>query len=392
MNDMSYPYARQTIDDDDIDAVIAVLKSDYLTTGPMVDRAEQTLCDYLGCDEAVVCANGTVSLHMIATAYQILHGEFKENDVVIAPALTFNATASAFYLAGARIIFYDCDAHSGLLTAPLLQDKISQCQQHGFNIRALVCVHLNGQACAMPAISALCQQHNIAIFEDACHAFGTFQHSEKIGSCQYSMAASFSFHAVKNITCGEGGVVTTNDAKMARLMRQLRHHGVERDHQMMVGGDAGKRWYHEFHYMAMNYRLNDMSCALIISQLAKLDDWVREKNTLISYYADYLKDHPHIRLLSYNDTNIAWHLCVAHIDYEAMGTTRQALMKKLASHHIYTQVHYIPLTNQPIWQDSLLQNDDFRGAQAYYRSCLSLPLFIGLTKENIKAIVGYLSA
>ena len=388
MTDKTYPYARQYITDDDIHAVTKVLKSDFLTTGPNINACEKSLQNYIGCSETVVCSNGSAALHLMAMAYTIYKGNFKDNEVVIAPAITFNATAAAFRLVGAKIVFYDSDANHGLLTIESLKDAIALCHKNNLKPRSLICVHLNGQLCDMVAINALCQEHHIAIFEDTCHTLGSIDHNHhKAGQCTYSLASIFSFHGSKNITSGEGGAVTTNDHDMARLMRQLRHHGVEYDSNLYHNQQwAHYRWYHEFQYLALNYRLSDIQCALVISQLQHLDHWRYQRNIIITKYHQHLENIPLLRFISYPDDNIAWHLMVVAIDFQILQKTRHEFMEYLAKNNIFTQVHYIPLYYHPIWKDSILPEQKFTKSELYYQSCLSLPLYIGLDDADIAFI------
>jgi dTDP-4-amino-4,6-dideoxygalactose transaminase len=288
------PYARQAVTEDDIAAVTAVLRSDFLTQGPAVDAFERALRETLGAQHAVACATGTAALHLAAMALGLGPG-----DAAIVPAITFMATANAVRYTGADVVFADVDAETGLMTAETLEDAILRA---GGKARAVLPVHLNGQSADIAAIAAVAACEGLAVIEDACHAIGGTQIINKgsdgtespIGACGASAAATFSFHPAKTIAAGEGGAVTTNDAVLAERMRQLRSHGVARDGfenaAMGYGADGeANPWYHELQTLGFNYRLSDLQCALGASQLARLKDAVERRSALTAAYDAALK-------------------------------------------------------------------------------------------------------
>jgi dTDP-4-amino-4,6-dideoxygalactose transaminase len=389
------PYARQQIDQADIEAVTKVLQSDFLTTGPEVRAFEQDLCDFLGCREAVVCANGSSALYLLAQAYGILYADHWRGKTVLAPSISFNATAAAFKLAGANIIFYDADKNDASLTPERLSLLF---ERTDIVIDAVVSVHLNGKACDLHGLKSLCDQHNIPLFDDACHALGTSYHDGMIGDGALTKASCFSFHAIKNITCGEGGAITTNDIDLAKLMRQLRHHGMVNEEGSLLpaieshdkNSDEMNLWYHQFQYLSLNHRLSDIACALGRSQLKKLPDWIIKRRQLVAYYNHLLQEQDHIHCVSYDDGKTAWHVMVVAIDFQALPISRHLLMQKLRDDGILTQLHYIPLPYQPIWHAEAAILAPYPDAEFYYQHALSLPLYVDMQHEDVDFVVARL--
>lgn len=370
------PYGRQVIDEQDIAAVTAVLRSDYLTTGPKVADFELALAQRLNVEHAVVCANGTAALHLAYLAEGIGPG-----DKVIVPAITFLATANAVRLCGADVVFADVDPDTALIKP----DHVEQLMQQG--AKAVVPVHYAGQCVDMAALAALGQRYDVAVIEDACHALGSFYGEGFItGDCHYSSSTCFSFHPVKTIAMGEGGAITTNDAGKAQYMRDLRQHGMVRDPARFTNGNAGP-WYYEMNTLGFNYRANDLQCALGESQLKKLDTFATKRRALVRRYEQKLcAFKPHIRFLSrvaYCDP--CWHLAVVLIDFDRLGKNRNDVMEELRARGIGTQIHYYPVSEQPFYT-SLYGHIDLPGAKRFFNQTLSLPLFPSMTEEDVDHI------
>jgi UDP-4-amino-4,6-dideoxy-N-acetyl-beta-L-altrosamine transaminase len=382
------PYGRQIVEDDDIEAVVAALRADYLTTGPLVERFEAALCRVTGAAHAVACANGTAALHLAALALELAPGQ-----AAIVPSLTFLATANAVRMTGAEVVFADVDPDTGLMTPDSLAQAIKRVPA-GLQLRAAFPVHLNGQAADMSGLAEIASAHRLALVEDACHAIGgTDAGGNLIGSCRYSDMACFSFHPVKTITTGEGGAVTTGDAKLALRLRQLRNHGMTRDAEQFalaeLAYDASgmvNPWYYEMPVLGYNYRLPDINCALGLSQLNKLERFRSIRQRLVAAYdAEFSGYAPRLGPLRRRGGNPLWHLYVLLIDFAAIGMTRADFMQSLRGQGIGTQVHYIPVHLQPYYRNRYGVME-LPGAMAYYQRCLSLPLHAGMTDVDCRRV------
>jgi len=388
------PYGRHSIDADDLAAVARVLKSDWLTSGPEIDAFERTFAQKVGAKYAVACSSGTAGLHLAALALGLGAG-----DKAIVPTLTFLATANAARYVDADVVFCDVDAGTGLMSLEALEQAFSSAS----DIKAIFPVHLNGQCADMAALSTFARQHGLAIVEDACHAIGGSLEAADgaptpVGSCAYSDMTVFSLHPVKTVTMGEGGVVTTNDEALYQKMISLRSHGMIREQDSMQNhaqatspSGASNPWYYEMQELGFNFRASALQCALGSSQLTKLDGFVVKRQELADLYDELLAPlsptiQP-IRRVAYGQP--AWHLYVALIDFEAANTDRAQVMNALHADGIGTQVHYLPVHLQPYYQ-GLYGKNELCGANAYYARCLSLPLFPGMTPEDVARVVSAL--
>ncbi len=390
MNDRSgfLPYGRQAIDSDDIDAVVEVLRSDTLTGGPVVGQFEAALAKDLNSPSVVVCATGTAALHLAVVCAGVRAG-----DTVIVPSLTFLASANAVRYAGADVVFADVDAESGLMTSEHFEDALNKAARK--NVRAVIPVHLNGQLCDMPKIQKIAKSRSIKVIEDACHAIGgKYSDGSPVGSSEFSDFTCLSFHPVKTIAMGEGGAVATRDAKQAERMRILRNHGMERQpvaptfpHQALSGQGESNPWYYEMRELGWNYRASDIHCALGLSQLKKLKMFVDRRVALVQMYDESIADlAPNVRPQRRPGSQTAWHLYVVHIDFEKLGRTRAQVMTKLKSLGVGSQVHYLPVHLQPYYAN-LYGPQTLPGAEMYYGSCLSLPLFPEMKNEDVDHVV-----
>lgn len=385
------PYGRQVIEDDDIAAVVAALKSDYLTTGPIVGEFEAALAEATGATHAVACSNGTAALHLAARALDLGPGT-----TTIVPAITFLATANAVRLHGGDVVFADVDPDTGLMRPQELAEALSRCP--GGKGNAVFNVHLAGQCGDLGEIHRLARANDLRIVDDACHALGTSLSvdgaTHRIGDNRFADMSCFSFHPVKTIAMGEGGAITTNDAALAKHLARDRNHGMSRAHGDFVqAGDAfdangePNPWYYEMAAPGLNYRVPDILCALGLSQLAKLNRFVTRRRALAATYDAMLRQlAPQIMPLARTPHVVpAWHLYVALIDFAALGLDRAALMRRLASQGIGTQVHYFPIYRQPYYRAA---NPTLRlpGADAYYRRCLSLPLYPAMSTDDVARV------
>jgi UDP-4-amino-4,6-dideoxy-N-acetyl-beta-L-altrosamine transaminase len=377
------PYGRQTIEDDDISAVVEALKSDFLTTGPLVEAFETAFAETVGARHAVACANGTAALHLAMLALDVQPGE-----VVIAPSITFLATANCARYVGAEVVFADVDPDSGLMTPETLAEALTRVGDR--KLRAVLPVHLRGDAVNLPELAALASDAGAVLVEDAPHALGTTMTygnvAERVGDARHSAMATFSFHPVKTIATGEGGMVTTNDPALAERLRTMRSHG-------MVRPEGADPWWYEMPEPGFNYRLPDILCALGLSQLKKLPRFAARRRALAKAYETTLAPLAAVVKIA---TRPSWsdpvlHLMCVLIDFEAVGLSRREVVYKLRQYGIGTQVHYIPVHRQPYYRKRYGALD-LPGAEAWYERCLSLPLYPGMADEDVGRVVEALRA
>ncbi|UDF03774.1 UDP-4-amino-4,6-dideoxy-N-acetyl-beta-L-altrosamine transaminase [Asticcacaulis sp. AND118] len=385
------PYGRQSIADSDIDAVVEALRSDYLTTGPMVDRFERELAATVGAKEAVVVSNGTAALHLC-----VMTQNLKPNDVIIVPSITFAASANCVAYCGAQVVFADVDPLTGLITDETFDAALALIgPQQRF--AGVIPVHYAGRPVDLSHISAVCRERGAFLIEDACHALGTMGPQGSAGACTASDMAIFSFHPVKTLTTGEGGAITTNDPDLARRLRLLRSHGIERDPARFEGlgyGDSDDTgpWVYEMQALGFNYRLPDLNCALGVAQLKRLPGFIERRKALVAAYQ---------AALAQTNLPVAWtppaegddpvlHLFAPRIDFAAVGKTRAEVIAGLRERGIGTQVHYIPVHRQPYWQTRQLRPRDLPGADEFYRSTLSLPLYADMRDADPARVVAAL--
>ncbi len=367
------PYARPDVRKEDIAAVCEVLKSQFLTTGPKIPELEDLFAQKVAAKQAVACSNGTTALHLASMAIGL-----KPGDKVIVPALTFLATANAVRMCGADVVFCDVDSESGLVTL----DHIREAEARGGpGVVAVYPVHIGGHCADMQEISTYARTKGWKIVEDACHALGGTNQGYPVGACAYSDLACFSLHATKSFTGGEGGVITTNDPKVAQRMRRLRSHGMEAD------PETGP-WAYEMKELGYNYRLTDLQAVLAISQLARMEDVARIRSDIVARYRAALDGvSPHIKNVSPSGNGEPLlHLFQILIDYNELGKDRVQVMNELSARGVGTQVHYIPVSNQPYYRN-LYGVQNLPGACRFYERVLALPLYCGLSDQDIEDVI-----
>jgi UDP-4-amino-4,6-dideoxy-N-acetyl-beta-L-altrosamine transaminase len=379
-------YGRQSVAQEDIDAVVAVLRSDRLTQGPTIERFEDALAERVGARHAVVVANGTAALHVACLAARLQAGRH-----ALTQDVTFVASANAARYCGASVGAVDIDARMLGMDTAALQRALAQKP----DTSVVLPVHMGGLSANPKGIAAVAGSR--IIIEDACHALGGIEpDGAAVGSCRHSAMACFSFHPVKSITTGEGGAITTNDAEFARLLRLFRSHGIERAPDLLVDREHGfdgnvvNGWYYEQQVLGFNYRMTDLQAALGLAQLARLDAFVSRRRALAKFYDSAFAGMSALVPLQAGGgarDRSAHHLYIVDIDFEALGKTRRAVMAELAQRGIGTQVHYIPLHRQP-FHAGLGRDEDFPAAERFYRGCLSLPIYPDLTDEDAQRVVG----
>ncbi|MCL5966104.1 MAG: UDP-4-amino-4,6-dideoxy-N-acetyl-beta-L-altrosamine transaminase [Deltaproteobacteria bacterium] len=368
------PYGRQSIDEEDIRAVLEVLRSDWLTTGPKVTEFEELFARKVGASHAVAVSSGTAALHVAACALGIGPG-----DEVIVPAMTFAATANCVVFQGGTPVFADVDPETLLLDPDSAEARITR------RTRAIIAVDYAGQPCDYDALRALADRNGLVLADDACHALGGMYKGKPVGSL--ADLSTFSFHPVKHITSGEGGMVTTDDPDLARRMRLFRNHGITTDHrQREVLGS----WSYEMVDLGYNYRLTDIQCALGASQLRKLPDWVRRRREIAAHYDTAFADTPGVRPLAVRpDVFHACHLYVIRLEAREPGKDRAAVFRSLREAGIGVNVHYIPVHLHPFYRRRFGTGPgDCPVAEAAYERILSLPMYPGMRDPDVEEVIG----
>lgn len=363
------PYGRQTIDEDDIQAVVETLQSDYLTTGPKIAEFERVVAEYVGTKYAVAIANGTAALHAACFAAEIGTG-----DEVITTPITFAASANCVLYCGGTPVFADIDAKTYNISPADIERKITT------KTKAIIPVHLAGQPCDMDAIHEIAKRHNLIVIEDGAHALGSEYKGQKIGAL--SDMTTFSFHPVKPITTGEGGMIVTNDEKLYKRLLLFRSHGITRDEEMMIHSEGA--WFYQQLELGYNYRMTDIQCALGCSQMKKLDNFLEQRRKLVKRYNQAFADCPNI-VTPYQlpETNSGWHLYIIQV----LNCDRRAVFDALRENGIGVNVHYIPVYYHPYYREHGYENTHCPNAEELYSHMISLPLYPTLTEEEQDEVI-----
>jgi UDP-4-amino-4,6-dideoxy-N-acetyl-beta-L-altrosamine transaminase len=384
--DSPIPYARQSITDPDIEAVVRILRSDWLTQGPAVKRFEKAVAEYCGARYAVAVNSGTSALHISCLAAGLGPG-----DSLWTSPNTFVASANCALYCGARVDFVDIDPQTLNLSISALEKKLTKAKA-GRNLpKVVIPVHFAGQSCDMAGISELAARFGFTVIEDACHATGGRYRGSPIGTCAFSDMTVFSFHPVKIITTGEGGMVLTNREDLYRKLARLRSHGITREPGMMEGEGDGP-WYYQQIELGFNYRMTDMQAALGASQLVRIDEFVRRRHVLADRYADSLKELPATLPVQHPDCYSAYHLYVVRLELEKVGKTRRRVFEEMRNAGIHVHVHYIPVHTQPYYRARGFRAGDFPEAERYYKEALTLPMYSSLTDERQDTVIRALKA
>ena len=372
------PYGRQSISEEDIGAVVEVLRSDFLTQGPAVPKFEKTLADYCGAPLAVAVSSGTAGLHIACQALGLGPG-----DRLWTSPNSFVASANCGRYCGAAVDFVDIDPHTYNMSVDALARKLEDAARSATLPKVLVPVHFAGQACEMREIWRLAGKYGFRVLEDAAHALGAEYDGAKVGSCAYSHAAVLSFHPVKHITTGEGGMVLAKDPALGETLRQLRSHGITRDRQQLrERGEGG--WYYEQLGLGYNFRMTDLQAALGASQMRRLDAFVARRRQLAQRYDEHLAGAPVVLPARARSANPSWHLYVVQVE------NRARVFDALRESGIEANVHYIPVHRQPYYQALGFRRGDFPHAERYYERAITLPLYADLTDAQQDYVIAAL--
>ena len=375
------PYGKQDINQSDIDAVINVLKSDFLTQGPQVPLFEKIVADYCGSKYGVAVNSATSALHIACLALGLGKGDY-----LWTSPNTFVASANCGLYCGAKVDFVDIDPLTYNLSPKELEKKLIQAKQDDKLPKVVIPVHFAGQSCDMQKIHSLSQEYGFKIIEDASHAIGGMYLGKSIGGCQYSDITVFSFHPVKIITTAEGGLATTNDNNLLERMQLFRSHGVTRNPKLTTKQVEG-RWHYQQVELGFNYRITELQAALGISQMKRLDKFVELRHKYQIRYDKLLKDLP--ITLPYQDLNSysALHLYPIQIKTNKLRSTRKEIIEVLWKNNIGVNIHYIPVHTQPYYENMGFKVGDFPNAESYYSGAITIPLFHGMTFEQQDIIV-----
>ena len=370
-------YSHQSIAQDDIDSVLNVLKSDFLTQGPKVREFEKMLAAYCESRFAVVFSSGTAALHAAYFAAGLT-----DNDQIITSPMTFLATANAALFLGADPVFVDIERDTGNIEATLIENAITD------KTKAIVPVHFAGHPAELKAMAGIARKHHLLLIEDACHALGATYEGKTIGDCRYSDMTVFSFHPVKSITAGEGGAVMTNDGQFYDKLVMFRHHGVTKDKKIFKNclDDVGD-WYYEMQHLGYNYRLTDLHCALGVSQLRKLDRFIQRRREIVETYGHAFEDNVFFDLpVERRYAKSAWHLYSIRLK-DKHKARKAEIFTKLRTKGLGVQVHYIPVYLQPYYQELGYSRTLCPNAEDFYERQISLPLYPSMSGQDVDYVV-----
>ena len=380
------PYGKHHIDEDDIQAVVQILKSDCITQGPAIEAFENGIANYVGARYAVAVSSGTAALHIAAKAA----GANGSNSLITSP-ITFVASSNAALYSGGRPLFADIDPD----TINISHLQVREILSNNHDVKIIMPVHFAGLPCDMLSLERLANESGSLIIEDAAHALGAeYSDGTKVGCCAKSLMTIFSFHPVKAITAGEGGMITTNDEQIYRRLLRLRSHGINKLDDSFILPDKAFRkgerdpWYYEMQELGYNYRITDIQSALALSQLKKLDKFIARRRQLVSVYDAEFMGMDNCRSTQINGRDYsAHHLYVVRFDFKAIGLTRKQFMDALKEKNILSQIHYIPVPYHPFYRELGFQPEDYPNALEYYQEALSIPMYYGLTDAQQQYVI-----
>lgn len=378
-------YSTHDITNDDIKSVINVLKNKLITQGNVIEDFEKKIAKYVGAKYAVAVTSATAGLHIACKALN-----FQEKDILLTSVISFVSSANVAYFLGGKTEFIDIKDKTVQICLEDLEKKIKK-----FKPKIIMPVHMGGCSYNFKEIHKIAKKYGVNVIEDAAHSFGgNYNKTMKIGSCKFSDMTVFSFHPVKTITTGEGGVVTTNDKNLYRKLLRLRSHGINKlddkfiEKKEAYTGNKKNQWYYEMRELGYHYRITDIQCALGLSQLNRVDQIIRKKKNIFKLYDKYLSNLPNIKLLQQEKRNFtSCHLYIVHFDFKKIKKSRQQLMEFLQKNKIFTQVHYIPIVLHPFYRNKKNNIINFLNAKRYYNGCLSLPVFYKLSQKKQKFVI-----
>lgn len=379
------PYGRQDINEADIDAVVAVLRSDYLTQGVVVPAFEEAVASYCAAQYAVAVNSATSALHIACLALDVGKG-----DVVWTTPITFVASANCALYCGATVDFVDIDPKTYNLSVDRLSEKLAAAKKSGNLPKVVIPVHLCGQACDMDSIHALGQQYGFKIIEDASHAISGRYKGEPIGNCRYSDIAVFSFHPVKIITSGEGGMALTNDPLLAQRMRLLRSHGITSDAAYMESRPAEEIWNYQQIGLGFNYRMTDIHAALGLNQMKRIEEFVARRHIIANRYDEVLSSLPIITPWQHPDSYSSYHLYVIRLKSDESGSSQRQVYERLRSAGILVNLHYIPVYRQPYYERMGFTAGYCPEAERFYSEVISIPMYPGLSSRDQDCVISAL--
>ena len=374
-------YGKQSISEEDVKAVEAILRSDFLTQGPAIERFERKVADYCRAKYAVAVCNATAALHIAC-----LSAGLGEADCLWTSPITFVASANCGRYCGADVDFVDIDEKTYNMSVTALEEKLRRTQKANKLPKVVIPVHLAGQSCDMVRIKELSEEYGFTIVEDASHAVGADYLETKVGSCAFSDMTVFSFHPVKIVTTGEGGMVLTNHRELYEKLMIYRSHGITRDPARMTHTPDGA-WYYQQIELGCNYRMTDIQAALGTSQMTRLDAFVARRRELAARYDELLRELPLVTPHVMEEANPSWHIYVVRAAFSQIGKTKQQVFEKMREHGIVLNLHYIPVHRQPYYEKLGFRQGDFPQSEKYYEEAFTLPLYYDLTNDEQDRIV-----